>query len=196
MKIEFTAGFHISDAAKKLVEAGPGSYGEFNGIRLDASETSTADDIVAYFMATMKAQSEAYRASPEGIATAARDAAEVREAQALHDKLVADLAHLDFKDDVAVLDWICAMQPATDRCGVKVARNDILLRFADAGYRPNQNTGKKFNENDRENFHRYLVGQALDGVAKVAIHGIIHKFVADWKAKFAGRSLLKENPNG
>lgn len=34
---------------------------------------------------------------------------------------------------------------------------------------------------DRENVFRYIVGQCLDGLKSVAIHSIMHKFVAGWK---------------
>jgi hypothetical protein len=40
-------------------------------------------------------------------------------------------------------------------------------------------------EGDRENEHKYLIGQALSTLEVCAIHGIIHSFAERWEAKFA-----------
>lgn len=86
--------------------------------------------------------------------------------------------------DVAVLDWLCAIQDSTDHVSVAVDKAAIIGAFESAGFKPNVNCGPAFREDDRDNVFRYLVGQALDGLQSVAIHEIIHKFSDDWKAKF------------
>lgn len=185
--VEFYAGMHIQNAAVALCAAARKhgkARGTFNEIELTASRDTDPAEVVASFGAQQDARTNAWRESPEGIAHAAKMAAEVKAAQQKHDEMVAALDGLDFTDGVAVLDWVCSIQSATDRVGVQVDREKILAAFAARGFAPNVNCGEAFNPDDRDNVLRYIVGQALDGVRSVAIHGVIHKFAADWKAKF------------
>jgi hypothetical protein len=185
--VKFGAGTHISEAAIQLVDAAE-LYGEacgtFNEIELRASKGTEAAAVVASFNAQLDAREEAWNASPEGISYRAKQLAEIAAAQEKHDAMVAGLATLDFANGVAVLDWICGIQDATDHVGVNVARDQIISQFAAHGFEPNVNCGDAFKADDRENVLRWIVGQALDGLRSVAIHGIIHKFAGEWKSKF------------
>lgn len=182
-------GQHVEDFAGDLVRAAAehgAAKGTHNETEIIADTTSTVAALVAQWEQKQEAARVAYRNSPEGKAAAAKSEAERTDAQDLHDRLVRDLATLDFKNDVAVLDWICAIQDSTDRVGIAVDRTRILAAFEAAGFKPNVNCGPDFRASDRDNVFRYIVGQALDGLKTVAIHGIIHKFAAEWKAKFVG----------
>jgi hypothetical protein len=188
MLVDFLAGTHISDAAKQLAAAAQEhgeATGSFNGIALWAGAGTTAEEIVADFAKRQTAAAEAYRNSPEGKkAEADREDRRAR-AQAEHDRLMRRLASLDMSDDVAVLDWLCAMQAPSDHVGVIVRRSTIVSKFEAAGYAAGANCGKDYKPGDRANTFRYLVGQALDGLKNgPAIHPIIHKFAGEWKSQF------------
>ncbi len=181
--LNFPAGMHVREAAKMLLAAAPAS-GMFNEIEMKADPEDSADDIVAEFTRQCEERSARYRTSPEGMAAAERTKGRIEAAQAIHDEHITALGSLAFDDADAVLDWLCAIQDATDTSGVKVDKNAILLAFADNGYRPNVNCGEAFDGEDRDNFHRWIVGQALDTLSNVAIHPMIHSFADQWREKF------------
>lgn len=185
--IDFSAGTHIDRAAMLLVAAAAEhgeAQGSFNDIMLTAKAGAAPADVVDLFNRESAARAEAWRNSPEGKAAEQRRVQAIADAQAKHDKLVLDLMTLDFKNPMAVLDWLCAIQDATDHVGVRVEKAVILDMFTGNGFKPGVNCGSDYKADDRDNSFRWLVGQALDGLQHVAIHGVIHRFAADWKAKF------------
>lgn len=189
------AGTSIDRAAVELVEAAGQSrtgkaWAMFNGVRVEAERDSDPAAIVSRWRQEFDRKAEAYRASPEGIAAAQAAEQRVRDLQAEHDSLVHELASIDPKDDVRILDWLCRLQPCSDHIGVNVDRDTIVWVFEGAGFRANANTGLAYRGDDRENSFRYLVGQALDGLKNgPAIHGVLHKFVGEWRDKFPSPSL-------
>lgn len=185
--VGFGAGCPIASAAQQLVEAAAlhgAAEGTFNGILLKAGPHTAAIEIVAAFQIECENRARQYRLSPEGIAAAAAQEQTRADLQARHDALMRRLPSLDFRDQCAVLDWLCEMQAPSDHVGVIVRRKTILAAFAKHEFLPGVNCGADFRPEVRDNVHRWLVGQALDGLEGPAIHGIIHKFAADWKAKF------------
>jgi acetolactate synthase regulatory subunit len=185
------AGQHIGDFAAELVQAAKehgSARGKHNDIEIVADATSTPESLVAQWQKKMDDAHVAYINSPEGIAAAAEREARIVAHQERHDDLVRDLSSIDFKDDVAVLDWLCAIQESTDHVGVMVAKQRIITAFHVAGFVANANCGAAFDGEDRDNYFRWIVGQALDGIESVAIHGVIHKFTGDWKLKFCARA--------
>lgn len=187
IELQAYPGQHVKDFAGDLVRAAAehgAAKGTHNNVEIVADGASTVDVLLAQWQQKMDDAATAYRNSPEGKAAAERREAEILKAQETHDRLVRDLATLDFKNDVAVLDWLCAIQDSTDHTSVVVDKATILAAFDAAGLKPSVNTGSNFKADDRDNVFRYIVGQALDCLKSVAIHGIVHKFVADWKAKF------------
>jgi hypothetical protein len=197
MILEVFAGEHIGRAAGRLVAAAKATNAmveaTFNGVRLVATPLSTAGEICRRYDDECHRQAAEWRNSPEGKAAAERDRAELARLQSCADRLLGRLPSLDFADQAAVLDWVCRFQPASDRVGVRFPRELILSTFARNGYHPNMNVGDAFDPEDRENVARYIVGQALDGLAKVgAIHPMACKFAADWREKFAGKATGPE----
>lgn len=171
----------LAHAKKKSVRA------MFNNIELMATESSTAMGIVRDFEKKTAEAAETYRKSPEG-QRATREAEERKqEAQRKADALMEQLPHLDFADQEAVLGWLCEFQDPSDHTGVVKDNKKVLTIFAEHGYQPGVNTGEEFNGEDRDNFARYIVGQALDGLQRDvgAIHQIVHKFADDWNKRFA-----------
>lgn len=187
LEISFMPGSDTSEAAKLLVERSAefgAAFGMFNDIRMDARHGDTIEDVLAAFENRRQAHADAYAASPE--ARAAELARNDRRAsmQAQHDALMARLPTLNLSDDAAVLDWLCAMQEPSDHVGVIVRKDAILEAFAKHGFKPGLNCGKDYRSGNRSNMHAYLVGQALDGLQSVAVHSILHKFAAEWRAEF------------
>lgn len=189
-KYEAMAGENISETAKAMVALAKKTNDtvetKFNDIVLTATSDSNADAIIADYHTKMEVASEAYHNSPEG-KKAAREAEERKQrAQQKHDVLMRQLPNLNFGDDVAVLDWLCEFQDPSDYIGVVKQQDVVVATFATHGYQPNANCGKDFNGDNRDNFARYIIGQALGGLTCEvgAIHQIIHKFTDDWKKKF------------
>lgn len=190
--VEFMAGCPIAEAARLLVATAVehgAATGDFNGVTLVADQQSTALGIVAIYDAESTARATAYRNSPEG-----REAERQREArrsdlQARHDAYMRKLPTLDFTNEVAVLDWLCGIQDATDHVGVIVRRETILATFERHGFKPNVNCGADFRKGSRDNEYRWLVGQALETLRVCAIHSLIHKFAKEWKEAYAQESV-------
>ena len=186
--LDFLAGTHIEAAARQLVAAAQehgAASGTFNGIALAADASTSMEAIVAHFNNETTERSLKYRNSPEG-QEADRQADKRRaDAQYQHDALMNRLPSLDMKDDVAVLEWLCQMQAPSDHVGVILRRQTIISAFEKAGFVANANCGKEYRPGDRENMHRYLVGQALAGLKEgPAIHSILHKFADEWRKQF------------
>lgn len=185
-EIQWGAGTHIDSAAAELARIAT-EHGEatgvFNDVTLTARTGDTPESIIASFEAQTAARAEAWRNSPEGRASLAERESVRRALQSKHDALMGALPALDFGNDVAVMDWLCAMQEPSDHIGVIRRKETILATFGAKGFRPNVNTGNAYKHGDRENMFRYLVGQALSGLETIgAIHSIIHKFADEWRA--------------
>lgn len=188
--VKFGAGCPIRNAAQQLVDAAKehgAATGLFNGIRLVADAASTVERIMADYDTLQAAAASAYRKSPEGVAAQVASEKRRSDMQHKHDVLMGRLPSLDFTSDVAVLDWLCEMQEPSDHIGVIVRRETIIAAFARNGFHAGVNCGADFRPENRDNVHRWLVGQALDTLQTCAIHGIVHKFAAEWKAKFVER---------
>lgn len=190
LTIQASPGEHITSAAKRLAEAATAKGTAkltFNDVTVTAKPGDTADAIVARWDAEMERRRVAYINSDDGKAAAKAREDGIAAMQEKHDLLMQDLRSLDWSNDVAVLDWICAMQEPSDCSGVAVRKGEIIGTFAAHGFHPNVNVGNAFNGKDRDNHFRYIVGQALDCLQRVSIHGIVHKFSDDWKRQFLYR---------
>jgi hypothetical protein len=187
------AGENISETAKIMVELLKGTTQnqkvavKFNDITLTADANSTVEGIIRDFRTKLAAAAEAYRDSPEGKRAQLESEQRKEKAQCKHDTLMQQLPNLDFTNLVAVLDWLCEFQDPSDYIGVVKRQSEVLAIFAKHGYQPNVNTGKKYNDDDRDNVARYIIGQALSNLKSDvgAIHQVIHHFTREWKRKFA-----------
>lgn len=201
-KIEGKPGQHINSFAQQLINEAQESNtivaGTFNGIDLvvDPKSNLSVDEIVATFTSEMNKKAEAYRKSPEGI-RANKEAEEKKQnMQEKANQLVEQLNTLDFSDYELVLEWICNFQEASDYIGTSYDKNKVISTFKNNGFAIGVNTGKDFNGENAENFAKYLVGQALDGINTVgAPHQIVHKFTNDWKQKFGKQKQADDEKN-
>lgn len=188
MVVRGEVGEHVSRAIERLVRVA-NEHGEaslvFNETTVKAKAGDSPDELARSWEKQRQAAHEAWINSEAGKRYEAEQEAQIAAMQERHDCLVADMRTLDWSDDVAVLDWVCAMQSASDHVGVCVDKERIITTFARHGFMPDVNTGAEYREGDRENEHKYLIGQALSTLEVCAIHGIIHSFAERWKAKFA-----------
>ena len=188
-KIEWTIGQHINDFAHKLVNLANKDWkqviGTFNGIDLVVNPDSTVNDILQYFKQESKKIAEEYRKSPEGIKAAQESEQKRQNMQKKVDQLIEELDNFNFSNYESILDWICNFQKVSDYTWVSFDKSQVISKFKNQGFDIGVNTENDFNGEDAENFAKYLVGQALDGIKHVgAPHPIINKFVKDWKQKF------------
>lgn len=190
-EVKLSAGEHI-DAACARLEDEARTHGSarlvFNEVVLDAQIGDSADTLVAKYYKLCDERRIAWRNSDEGKAYEAEREAKIAAMQDRHDNLMSDLSSLDWSNDVAVLDWLLAMQEPTDHIGVAVDRNRIIAAFNAHGYEAGMCCGDAYKVGDRAIEHKYLVGQALSTLKACAIHGVLHSFADKWKAKFVNTS--------
>lgn len=189
VNVDIPAGTHIEAAAILLVGranlAGASAVGRFNGVTLRAEPGSSAPDIAAEYDRKQAEASARWRRSAKGRAAAKASAEEVAALQSQANALAVAVGNLDLSDQPAVLTFLGDQQKCSDRVGVRVDAQEILVAFAFGGLTPNMCVGDAFNADDRDIFFRWLVGQALDGLANgPAIHGMFHKFCDDWRARW------------
>jgi hypothetical protein len=187
-QISFYPGEDIISAARRLTKAAHASgyaTGIFNDVVLEAHSDTSGHDVVMHYHRECSRRKAEYEASPAGQAALMVREEERQRLQSLHDELVAQLDDLDFSYDVDVIDWLSQMQEPSDRIGVAVDRERILAAFRSHGLVPGMDVGPQFNADDRASFYRWLVGQALEGIERISIHGVFHKFAREWREKFA-----------
>jgi len=197
-KLEARCGDHINGFAQRMIEAWEKKailhkgddelkvFGKFNDITLVCRRDTTAESIVKDYKTQSDAKAEAYRNSSEG-KRVAREAEERKQKMQLQmDEVMAELPNLDFSDLDAIITWLGKAQGPSNHTGVKTPHKKIITTFRKYGFKANVNCGNHFNDEDKENFARMLIGQALDNLKcdVHAIHPIFHKFADDWRKKF------------
>jgi len=191
-------GENITETARKMILLANQKHNpvvaEFNDIELTAKPSvDTADNIVKFYQKESSRRAEEYRKSPEGQRAAQEAKERQQQLQAQMDEAMVELPGLDFSDYNTVITWFEKIRDASDHIGVNVPHKQIVATFRQHGYKPGVNTDKDFNGEDKENFARYLIGQALKQLQGVslgggpkfhAIHHIFHNFATDWRKKF------------
>ena len=193
-KIEALVGSHIKESITMLVHEanihGKCSI-EFNGIELIGKRGDSTDDLMQQWQTLSEERHQAYINSPEYAKQQKENRLEIDKLELKTEYLTRNMLFLDFTDMEAVLDWICEIQEASDRIGVKIPVENIVSHFESKGFYPNVNLDRDFIENNPENVARYIVGQALDGLQSVgSIHHMVKKFVREWKEKFTTEKVV------
>lgn len=100
--------------------------------------------------------------------------------------LMRELQTVDLRDVAKALDWMVRAEDPLGHGHTKADRALIVSTFEASGYRAGENVGPAFREDDRDNVARYIIGQAMDGIARMgAPHQIIHLFAERWRARFS-----------
>lgn len=185
--IQMMPGESIDYAARTLVAVAP-ACAMFNDIKIRARYATTRPaDIVSRFGRLLAERAYAYRMSPMGKADDVRSQADIAEKQTIINRMLDEFP--DFTDCAAVLTWIDAFAWAADRVGVTFEFGAMLPTFALEGWPAGVNCGDAFDSEDPRNVAGWIVGQALDCYQKSgSAPGVLHKFVADWRARFGGAS--------
>lgn len=198
IELEAHGGEHIATTAARMVaeavRTGDVVEVDFNGVRLSASEATTARDIEAAYDAETTKRREAYRSSPEGKADAARRLVEVNRKKAKVADLMSVLPQLGWTNLDRIIGWLGKLQAASDDVSVPVPWAKIVETFRANGFEPGVNTGDEFQEFDRDNVARYIVGQALSCLASPphAIHPVFHSHAAKWRKQFCCQSTAQQ----
>ena len=102
------------------------------------------------------------------------------------DPLLTNLCVCDMMSDpVQILNWFKEVQPLLDDTHVYSPKAVILQAFHSAGYEPNVNTNDAYDADDKDNTFRYIVGQCLDGIARIGSpHPMCVQFIAEWLARW------------
>jgi hypothetical protein len=152
------------------------------------------EELVEVWDARLADEAERYRNSPQGRRAAREDADRARIARAETAAAFVALPAVDAADIDAVMEWMIRYARSADHVdsGARFVAPAVLAWFAQHGYVINANVGDAFDGTDRDNVARYLIGQALDGIAVV---GSPHPMFVDWAERFlAGEPLPGDRP--
>jgi len=193
-KIEALAGQHITGFAQQLIDMAKARnkkvVGSFDDIDLvvDPESNVSVDDLVQHFRKEQKERDEQYERSPEGIKLAKEREERTQEKQEKASQLIEKLKGINFSDYETVLEWLCNFQEASDHIGVSFDKNQIISIFKDHGFDIGVNMKKAFDRDDAENFAKYIIKQAVEGIDEGGSpQKVVHKFTNDWKRKFGKR---------
>jgi hypothetical protein len=97
-------------------------------------------------------------------------------------EMIQQLETLDFKDVCALIGWLDKFE---EKGFTAEVADGIIKLFEVNGYQADVNTGDDFNGEDRENFARYLIGQALNNLATIRTVSRTYSSLAEqWRKKF------------
>lgn len=97
-------------------------------------------------------------------------------------RMVEEFSKSDLSNCIIVLDFICALE---SNGNVKINSDRVIDILESAGYESGVNTGEDFDSNNKENFARYIIGQALSGLKSRGCYSqVVHRFTDDLKSKF------------
>lgn len=109
--------------------------------------------------------------------------------QAKADEAFCRLPALDFSDLTALIDFFEEFLDASGVTHVNFDKQAVMDAFVEHGFDRNVNCGSEFDGDDRENYARWIIGQALasmmDGGAFVRVYD---NYARDWREKFAPSS--------
>lgn len=190
VSLNVSSGSMVADGIKDAVAVAAALRAkvqiECNGILVEVTARDNPVTLYQKWEREMDRRAAEYRRSPEGRRAAAEAAARLQSYQQQMDRLMEELPNLDFSDMGALIDWLDRLADPSDHIGVPTPAEEIVSAFIEHGFVPNANTKGQFNGDDPENYARWLIGQALDGLNTMgAIHGVYHKFAKEWKEKFA-----------
>lgn len=198
--IHFAPGTSIKRAAYQMLAAMRDRpvTATFNDIPLRADENTTPEDIIKQYETEMERKREEYRNSPQYAIDREKEEQRRSSMQMLYAMQTNEIMRWtdeDWSDLTKVLDWLVAIQPATDHVGVETDPNFIVNLFDQHGYKTGVNTGEDFREEDKENYARYIVGQCMSCLKSIgAIHQVTYSFVERWKAKFEDKPHKHRKP--
>jgi hypothetical protein len=190
LKIEISAGIDINSvidqAISRAKEIGGYVGFDFNGTTLVVTEDSKPADVLAAWKADGKKQSEEFKNSAKGQKLIREREESNRMDQKTIDAHLAYLPHMLKENDIAkAVVWCGGFAEVNDNRNLTYDKMAIIQAFVQAGYHLNINTGVNFNEEDKDNYARYIIGQCLDNLsADMPMMPIAKSFADKWVQKF------------
>lgn len=156
----------------------------FNGICLKADESSTIESIIVQYNEALRASIKAYRQTDQYNLKKQQDEAKMIELKTTAENLMIELESLDFKNLRSILNWIKRFQPCSQRIELVYYNEKILSKFSENGFLPNANLDADFNNDDKENVAKYIIGQALNMLKKYTFTLVIGMLIDSWIDRF------------
>ena len=184
-----SAGQHLAKAVFEMIAVANltkrSCTTQFNDITITVLPGGSLEAVMENFRIKTDQQNLAYQNSPAGKAATARRLKQKRALQLQMNKAMAELPKIDLSNISNAIAWLDKIQSPSDRIGIKTPVEQIVPLFEIAGYAANENCGEKFDENDKENFGRYIIGQALSFLKEAgSIHQIFPVFAQRWRERF------------
>lgn len=189
--VDALPGDHISTVIKEMVDSVQAgtryqkAVSDFNGVRIIATEQDTVESVQKQFERKTKASRKAYRRSTVHKRQKRERKEELKQLNREGKELLQTFKTVDKTNYEALLSWLTAFQPYSDRVGLKLPKYKVLQTLKQYGYQSDENTEENYNSEDKENAARYLIGQCVSGLERPrAIHPVLVKFHKEWKEKF------------
>jgi len=168
---ESKVGSHIENGIKSMkqmaIEHNNHIKTDFNDIEIIVNPDSDINKVIEAFHAEQNRLAKEYTNSPEG-------QARIKEREDEHMRQIIRVEELwdnqpDFSDLNSVITWLEELE----KCSMMNLRKDRIVElFESKGYFACVNCGEDFKEDDKENWARWLIGQALECIQDV---GAFHK---------------------
>jgi hypothetical protein len=160
------------------------TYGSFNGIELIAKWGKADHVLTGEYYKRLRKSSDVYLNSDRHkFFLKQEEEAQVRRV-ATAERLILEFETLDFSDEVAVLLWMYQAQDISDR---NLIPNPVVFdKLILEGYKINENIKEAFNGEDRINYARYIIGQALSFMETIpfGMHKMVYYAVEEWAEQF------------
>ncbi|MFA7204994.1 MAG: hypothetical protein WC102_01560 [Saccharofermentanales bacterium] len=152
----------------------------FNDYELVITPTTDPTEILHKYNVDMAVREVEYRGSPE-YKQRQEELTQQKEVQKRKIELLCK-HYPDFNDLDAVVTWL---EHASECNIISLKPYGIVEKFELEGYEINTNCYDKFDINSKDNFGKWLVGQALNGIKTVgSIHPIFKNHAQQWRDRF------------
>ncbi|MDD2299475.1 MAG: hypothetical protein PHN69_04465 [Candidatus Pacebacteria bacterium] len=152
----------------------------FNDYELIVTPKDDPTELLHKFTVEMAVREVEYRKSPEY----RKHQEELNQRKSIQkNKLNQLCAHYpDFNNIDAVVEWL---EKLSECDLISLKDSGIVSMFEVHGYFPGVNTYENFNANDKDNFGRWLIGQALGCIEDFGgIHPIFNDHAKQWRERF------------
>lgn len=153
----------------------------FNGVEIVVDANELPVSVEARWQSAMDKKGEEYRKSPEYAEQQRQSAVRLAECQERTDALMPRLPEAVAAGPSQVVAWVAALSQCTDHTGVEYDRAQVLHSLGSAGYRFNDCVGHPAVNTDSIIGARWIIGQAMDGIASV---GSPHPLTADFAERY------------
>jgi hypothetical protein len=190
---QFDIGSTPLQAATRLVRAAnhcdEALWADFNEVQMVARPGDAPELVAAGYKAEADAKFRAYLRSPERWRKELEARRQAGSIQEQTDAYLATRAAIDMDDLDEVITWLEELLAVTKGGIGNVDWHAVAKDLESHGYRENENADEAFDEHDRVNHGRYLIGQYLafikDGSNMNTLDNVFGRFAQEWRDLFA-----------